>query len=201
MAIKGKISRRSFLSRVAGAAVTTGAFATVTGLARAQQNPPENQEPYFDTDETDEARIWSGLTDRDFGEASDIAQYGRGTFTGRSDEDSSQTEIGGEGDVPGYAERVRTHLTDHDSGAKADSAGYGRQRRTGVSDADSNTPINTADRAGFGGQPPELCSDIDSAPATDSIGAGRYCENPLEPGEFGGTTPGERSNERPGRRR
>ena len=199
MATKGKISRRSFLSRVTGAAVTTGAFATVTGFARAQQSSPENQEPYFDTDESDEAQIWSGLTDRDFGETSDLAEYGRGTFTGRSDEDSGSNTR--ESDLPGYAEHVRTHLTDHDSGAKADRAGYGRQSRTGVSDADSNSPINTADRAGFGGQPPELCSDIDAAPATDAIGAGRYCENALEPNEFGGATPGNRPNERPNRRR
>lgn len=188
MAKKGKINRRSFLSRVAGVAVTTGAFATVTGMTRAQGNQPEGQQPYYDTDGTDEARIWSGHTDRDFGLESDIAQYGRGTITGITDVDP--------GDRPNHGERVRSHLTDHDSGPKADRASYGRQPHTGISDADSSSPVGTADRAGFGGQQPELCSDIDSAPATDPTGSGRYCENPLEPGTFGRNTPGERPNRR-----
>ena len=167
MAIKGKLSRRSFLSRVAGAAVTTGAMASITGSARAQEAT------IVDEDTSDTARHYSGLTDRDFGSNSDEAHYGRGTYTGASDNDPADTA------------QTRTFLTDADSGIKADRAGYGRVSRTGQSDAD---PAPTADRAGFGGQIGAGCSDSDSRPVEDPAGFGRACgtapEDEPKPGLF-----------------
>jgi len=163
MAIKGKLSRRSFLSRVAGAAVTTGAMASITGSARAQEAT------IADEDASDAARHYSGLTDRDFGSNSDEAHYGRGTFTGATDDDPT--------DTAGFAEQPRTFLTDADTGIKADRAGYGRVSRTGQSDAD---PAPTADRAGFGGQIGAGCSDSDSSPVEDPAGFGRSCETAPE---------------------
>jgi len=171
MAIKGKLSRRSFLSRVAGAAVTTGAMASITGAARSQEAT------IVDEDSSDVARNYTGLTDRDYGTNSDVAHYGRGTETGISDEDPA--------DTAGFAERPRTFLTDADTGIKADRAGYGRVSRTGQSDAD---PTPNADRAGFGGQGGPGCSDSDMIPLEDPVGFGRSCgtetEEEAKPGLF-----------------
>ena len=57
MAKKGKLSRRSFLTRVAGTAIATGAAASVTGGAIAQN--------------------YTGRTDSDTGSYADRGGYGR----------------------------------------------------------------------------------------------------------------------------
>ena len=45
MAKKGKLSRRSFLTTIAGPTIMTGAMATITGTAFSQETqPPENEE-------------------------------------------------------------------------------------------------------------------------------------------------------------
>jgi hypothetical protein len=149
MAIKGKMSRRSFLTTIAGPSIATGAMATITGSALSQETePPEIEERVRPTDPP------TGFTDRDYGVESDFPDYGR---------------------APVENAPERTYLTDQDTGFKSDSPGYGRQRSTGESDADSE-PVT--DRAGFGAQPPEHCSDTDIATeieAGDKINQGRFC--------------------------
>ena len=83
MAKKGKLSRRSFLTSVAGAAVATGAAAVVTGGSEAQR--------------------YTGRTDSDTGSYADRAGYGR---TGMSDSDSgSNADRGGYGRGRTWARR------------------------------------------------------------------------------------------------
>ena len=61
---KKRLNRRSFMSRVAGAAIVAGgATATITGQAQAQN--------------------YTGRTDNDTGANADQAGHGRGTATGR----------------------------------------------------------------------------------------------------------------------
>ena len=66
-----KLSRRSFLGRVAGGIVAGGA--TLTILGREAQAQPS------DTDPTDQVgRGYTGVTDNDRGSNADRANYGRG---------------------------------------------------------------------------------------------------------------------------
>ena len=74
MAKKGKLSRRSFLSRVAGAAVATGAAGAVTGGTLAQ-----NYTGRTDSDPNDSVGYGrTGISDSDSGPNRDRAGYGRG---------------------------------------------------------------------------------------------------------------------------
>tara|TARA_R110002073_G_scaffold69054_6_gene171349 strand:- start:49869 stop:50615 length:747 start_codon:yes stop_codon:yes gene_type:complete len=107
MAIKGTLSRRSFLGRVAGGVAATGAMAAVNGGALAQ--------------------TYTGRSDSDGGASADPAGYGRGG-SGVSDSDS-----GGSADPAGQGRGGRgqasTGVTDNDSGSAADPAGNGRSGR------------------------------------------------------------------------
>lgn len=132
-----KISRRSFLGRVAGGAIAGGAALTVLGeSANAQVS---------DRDPSDApGRGYTGVTDNDSGSNSDRAGHGRGRRnTGVTDNDPGDPVGGGRG--------RRTGLTDSDSGSWADPAGNGRGRRrarpTGLTDGDSGS---NADRARYG---------------------------------------------------
>src|SRR5215468_4211666 len=107
--IKKRLNRRSFMSRVAGAAMLAGGAAgVVTGAAKAQN--------------------YTGRTDSDSGSNADRSGYGR---TGISDSDS-----GAGSDRPGYGRGGHAGVTDHDTGVGADPAGRGRGN-SGITDSDS----------------------------------------------------------------
>ena len=113
MAKKGTLSRRSFLTTVAGTAALAGATSVVTGSAQAQN--------------------YTGNTDSDTGSYADRAGYGR---TGYTDSDG-----GSNADRAGYGRGGgRTGITDSDSGSYADAAGNGRGS-SGVTDSDPNDPV------------------------------------------------------------
>jgi len=134
MAKKGKLSRRSFLTRVAGTTLAAGAAASITGVALAQNR--------------------TGQTDSDSGSNADRAGYGR---TGATDSDT-----GGNSDRVGYGRGSRSSgVTDSDTGGNSDPVGNGRGSSSdrggsgrNCSDTDSGT---YADRGGNG----RSCSDSD----------------------------------------
>jgi len=108
MVKKGKLSRRSFLTRVVGGVAIAGAVGSITGGALAQNR--------------------TGRTDSDTGSSADRAGYGR---TGVTDSDS-----GGNSDRAGYgrgggstADRGGSgrNCSDSDSGSGADPGGRGRR--------------------------------------------------------------------------
>ena len=113
MAKKGTLSRRSFLTRVAGATVATGAGAVITGASEAQN--------------------YTGQTDADTGSYADRAGYGR---TGRTDSDG-----GANADRAGYGRGGgSTGVTDSDTGNYADPIGNGRGGRTSrITDSDTGS--------------------------------------------------------------
>ena len=108
-----RLSRRSFLGRVAGGAIVGGAALTVLGTSPAQAQ-------VTDQDPTDGAGHGRGaLTDSDSGARADQPGHGRGPRrTSCSDRDS--------GDSAGHAARGPT---DGDSGSNADAAHCGRGPR------------------------------------------------------------------------
>ena len=107
MAKKGKLSRRSFLTRVAGGTIATGAIATVAGAAVVQR--------YSDADPVDGVAR-TGITDAD---PNDYANHGT-SRTGRTDSDSGSCA-----DQAGYG-RGNTGYTDSDSSGCSDPGGRGR---------------------------------------------------------------------------
>ena len=109
MAKKGKMSRRSFLTRVAGgtiAAGAVGAAATATMMQRYSDADPSDgvaRTGITDSDSGDMANHGTsptGLTDSDSGSCADNGGYGRGN-TGYTDSDGSGcTDPGGRGRGP-----------------------------------------------------------------------------------------------------
>lgn len=109
MAKKGKLSRRSFMMRVAGGVAATGAIASVAGAAVYRGRS--------DADPRDPAGNGrTGITDSDPNDS-----VGRGTgYTGLSDSDGGAcADAGGHG-------RGNTGFTDSDSSGCVDPAGRGR---------------------------------------------------------------------------
>ena len=108
-----RLSRRSFLGRVAGGAIVGGAALTVLGTSPAKAQ-------VTDRDPTDGANHGRGaLTDQDSGARADQPGHGRGPRrTSCSDRDS--------GDSAGHAAHGPT---DGDVGANADAAHCGRGPR------------------------------------------------------------------------
>lgn len=108
-----RLSRRSFIGRVAGGAIVGGAALTVLGTGRANAQ-------VTDRDPTDGAGHGRGsLTDTDSGAHADQPGHGRGPRrTSCSDRDS--------GDSAGHASHGRT---DGDSGGNADAPHCGRGPR------------------------------------------------------------------------
>jgi hypothetical protein len=107
MAKKGKLSRRSFLARVAGGTIAVGAVgaaATATVMQR-----------YADSDPSDGVAR-TGITDSN---PSDDVNHGT-SATGRTDSDSGSCA-----DDAGYG-RGNTGYTDSDGGSCADPGGRGR---------------------------------------------------------------------------
>jgi hypothetical protein len=108
-----RLNRRSFLRRVAGGAVATGALGVIGGEARAWQTGP-----------------YTGVTDQDSGSHADNAGHGRGPG-GNSSGQPAQPQPG------------QTGYSDSDSGANADPSGGGRRGRptqTGITDSDPTDP-------------------------------------------------------------
>jgi hypothetical protein len=148
-----KISRRSFLTRVAGGAVAGGAAMTVLGgRAEALQTDGDPGDPV--------GRGRTGVTDSDSGSHADRAGYGRARRSGITDGDP--------GDPVGNGRGRRSGITDGDPG---DPVGNGRGRRSGITDNDSGS---NADPAG-NGRGRRSCSDSDSGSYADPIGRGRRC--------------------------
>ena len=104
MAQRGKLSRRSFLTRVAGAAVVTGAAGTVAGCAT------------------------TGYTDSDVGRYGDPAGAGRGGSGGYGSTGATDSDTGTYADPAGNG-RGRRSCTDSDTGAYADAVGRGDRCR------------------------------------------------------------------------
>lgn len=147
-----KLSRRSFLARVAGgSALAGGALVFVSGRAEAYQ-----------------------CTDRDTGSYADRGGEGRhcgspgsrsgGAYTGVTDADSSDPENGGR--------RRRSGCSDNDRGRGSDPGGWGVRchAATGYTDNDSSDPEN-----GGRGYRNRQCSDSDSGSYADNSGEGRHC--------------------------
>lgn len=107
MAKKGKMSRRSFLTRVAGGTVAVGTIGTVAGATMMQR--------YADSDPVDGVGR-TGITDAD---PNDSANHGT-SRTGITDSDSGSCA-----DAGGYG-RGNTGYTDSDSSGCADPGGRGR---------------------------------------------------------------------------
>lgn len=127
MSDKKKLSRRSFLRNVSGAAVAFGAVGAVTGSAKAATDSDPNDAV---------GRGYNGVSDSDGGSNADRAGRGR-VATGVTDSDSA--DAGGRG-------RGSSGITDSDTGSYADPAGNGRGN-SGVTDSDTG---NYADPAGRG---------------------------------------------------
>jgi hypothetical protein len=127
-----KVSRRSFLNRVAGAAAG-GAFLLVSGEAHAQVS---DHDP---TDPIGRGRGGgTGVTDSDTGPGADPRGRGRGGSapgsTGVTDSDS-----GANADAVGRG-RGGSGITDTDSGPYADPRGRGRGGQRGPSANDGYSP-------------------------------------------------------------
>ncbi len=109
MAKKGKMSRRSFLTRVAGGtAITVGVGAAATAAVMQR---------YADADPSDGVAR-TGITAAD---PNDMANHGT-SQTGLTDSDS-----GACADSAGYG-RGNTGMTDSDGGSCSDPSGRGRGR-------------------------------------------------------------------------
>ena len=119
MAKKGRMSRRSFLTRVAGAALGGGALSAlgVVSGAAAQQ------------------RTYTGITDSDRGPNMDQGGSGRGGQpSGRTDNDTGAT---GDPIGRGRGTPQRSGYTDRDTGTGSDPVGNGRG--PGCTDSDSGS--------------------------------------------------------------
>lgn len=115
MAKKGKLSRRSFLTRVAGGVAITGAVGA--GASAAVMLGRTDADSGNISDPGGNGR--TGITDNDGGAYAD--QVGRGTgYTGYTDSDS-----GGCSDRAGHG-RGNSGYTDSDNGGCTDPAGRGR---------------------------------------------------------------------------
>lgn len=115
-----RLSRRSFLGRVAGGAVIGGAaLAVLGGRAEAFQINDSDSGPGADPAN----RGRGALTDSDSGSRADQAGHGRGPRRAVcTDRDS-----GGNSDSPGHGRGNR--VTDGDSGGNSDAANCGRGPR------------------------------------------------------------------------
>ena len=131
MTSRRRLSRRSFLTRVAGGSVLAGgALIFVAGPAEAYQctdaDPaPPRGDPSGRGNRCQGAasRPRTGCSDNDRGNGSDPGAYGRhcSQATGHTDNDPTDPTNGGRG----YSQRER-QCSDSDSGSNSDNAGQGR---------------------------------------------------------------------------
>ena len=107
-----KISRRSFLGRVAGGAIAGGAALTVLGeTAHAQVS---------DRDPSDApGRGYTGVTDNDSGSNADRANHGRGRQSGITDHDPGDPPGNGRGRLPDGAALFRADIGPEARGSRA----------------------------------------------------------------------------------
>ena len=129
MTPRSRLSRRSFLTRVAGGSVLAGgALLFVSGRAEAYQcTDADPAPPRGDPSgrgrrcQNTATRQRTGCSDNDSGRGSDPAAYGRHcrVATGYTDNDPSDPDNGGRG-------RRGRECSDSDSGSYADNAGQGR---------------------------------------------------------------------------
>jgi hypothetical protein len=127
MNVTRKLTRRSFLGRVAGGAIVGGAALTVLGgRAEAIQTTDSDSGPNADSP----GHGSTGVSDRDSGPNADRAGHGRGGRSGLTDSDTGRYA-----DPSGNGRRGRASAcTDTDSGPNSDGTGHGRG--SGVSDSD-----------------------------------------------------------------
>ena len=127
MKVTRKLTRRSFLGRVAGGAIVGGAALTVLGgRAEAMQVSDSDSGPNADAP----GHGSTGVSDRDSGPNADRAGHGRGGRSGLTDSDTGRYA-----DPSGNGRRGSARAcTDSDSGPNSDGAGHGRG--SGVSDSD-----------------------------------------------------------------
>ena len=132
-----KLNRRSFLSRVAGGAVTAGALGLVGGYAARAQTGP-----------------YTGVTDNDSGSYADSSGHGRGPGGNAYGQPQSNPQTGvtdrDPSDPVGHGRGGSTGYSDSDSGPNADPSGRGTRganAQTGYTDSDPS------DRSGQGRGP------------------------------------------------
>lgn len=153
-----KLSRRSFLGRVAGGAVAGGALAMFAGPARAQNTR------------------YSGVTDSDTGANADRPGYGVGTRNHYTDRDTGPNadaqfhgrgpngRPGGSASGQGSYGEPQTACSDTDAGPDADPGGRGRRCNGGQPWPRSTAPTHT-----------RHCTDSDRGVGQDNVGEGRRC--------------------------
>lgn len=125
MRIRRKVSRRSFLARVAGGGALLGSGLAFVVPTRAQVTDSDPSDPV--------GRGRGGTTGITDSDPTDAGGRGRGpnaprTGTGITDRDPSDPVGGGRGNRPGQSvsPRAYTGVTDSDGGANADPVGSGR---------------------------------------------------------------------------
>jgi hypothetical protein len=171
-----KLSRRSFLGRVAGGAIVGGAALTVlTGPAEAMQASDSDSGP--NADPSGRGRGNPNCSDSDSGQYGDPG--GRGRRCGRTNTGCSDSDSGQNGDPSGRGRRCgggrgTSGLTDRDTGRYADPAGNGRgTRRSGLTDRDTGSH---SDPAGNGRGRRGRCTGVtdgDSGANSDPARCGR----------------------------
>jgi hypothetical protein len=142
-----KLSRRSFLGRVAGGALVSAAAITVV---------------------TDEASAQSGCSDSDSGRYGDPGGNGRRCRrrTGCSDRDPS--------DPVNFGRRCGGRPSGCSDRDPSDPVGRGRRcgaRPSGCSDRDPNDPVGRGRHCGRR----RSCTDRDTGRYSDPVGRGRRC--------------------------
>jgi hypothetical protein len=160
-----RLSRRSFLSRVAGGAVLSGGALALTGCATVGHSDSDPSDPLGAGRVLGPRTPKKGCTDTDQGPNSDRAGVGRGS--GFNDSDPGDPSGCGRGEERGQS------ASDSDSGPNADPArGSG-----GVTDSDSGPDADPAGRGrGTGSSPDdeEGVSDSDSGPDADPVGQSKW---------------------------
>jgi hypothetical protein len=149
-----KLSRRSFLGRVAGGAIAGGAALTILGgEAQALQVSDSDSGP--NADRSGQGRGNPNCSDNDSGQYGDPG--GRGRRCGRPQQGGcSDNDSGANADRAGAGRRCGrpAGCTDRDTGRYADGVGRGRRcgggGRSGITDGDSG---NNADPGGNGRGP------------------------------------------------
>ena len=148
-----KLSRRSFLGRVAGGAIAGGAALTIMGgEAQAQGCSDSDSGPNGDPSGRGRRCGSTGCSDSDTGQYAD--GVGRGRRCGSTPAGCSDSDSGQYGDPSGRGRRCGrpVNCTDRDTGRYADGVGRGRRcgRPNNVTDGDSGS---NADPGGNGRGP------------------------------------------------
>jgi hypothetical protein len=144
-----KLTRRSFLGRVAGGAVGAGAIALVGAAPAEAEEQCTDSDTGYGADPAGRGRRCGGggCTDRDTGRGADPA--GRGRRCGGGGRACTDRDTGRRADPVGRGRRCGgrrwTGVTDSDTGPSGDPANYGRGRRN-CSDSDPGDPIGRGRR-------------------------------------------------------